>query len=91
MRCIQWIYGFGFLLVSNGNFAVKYNHLSDLEAAEALILDEYKENLVNNTEITTIYTKHIVNSMGRAPMNPMQMMSYVNTLIKYKKSTINEL
>ena len=63
---------------------MKYTNYSRTEAAEMLIIEKYKENIVNNSVLVHNLTRQIVVGAGNQ-LNAMLMMAQVNTLIENKE------
>jgi len=63
---------------------MKYTNYSRTEAAEMLIIEKYKENIVNDSVLVHKLTRQIVVGAGNQ-LNAMLMMAQVNTLIENKE------
>lgn len=59
----------------------KYSYYSKSEAADILIIEKYKENIISNPLVTELLTRVIVNSSGNSSLCPLLMMAKVNILI----------
>jgi len=63
---------------------MKYTNYTRTEAAEMLIIEKYKENIVNDSVLVHKLTRQIVVGAGNQ-LNAMLMMAQVNTLIENKE------
>lgn len=63
---------------------MKYTNYTRIEAAEMLIIEKYKENIVNNSVLVHNLTRQIVAGTGNQ-LNAMLMMAQVNILIENKE------
>lgn len=63
----------------------KYYEYNKVEAAEKLILDEYKNLMILKPILIHKLTSTIIDTAGNTNLTPIMMMAYVITLIRHQE------